>query len=406
MDPARIVTDLLAVGPRGSCTDAERRAARLLSRALKESGRRPRIETVWVRPQWSWLWLLHATLGIAGSVASVDAPVTGLVIVAVAAVSAIATLTGRLTLLGLLWPRRATQNVVSRDTREAPVRLVIAAPYDAPRAMTGALRTATRLDGGVRRALGGRWPHPLATLTLALLMITGCAIARVAGVEENWLGAVQLLPTVVCIVAVALLADPAFGRTTPGASAHASTAAAALSIAATLDRRPPRDLDVDVVLAGASDGPSLGMRAHVAKHRRDLRPEQVAVLHLEPCGGGSPHVWTHDGPMLALPLHPRLVALSEGLAPTHRGHGTGGAYRARQVRWPAIAVGCLDERGRPPGKRLQADTEADVAAIRRTVDVALQLVARLDADLGGTAAQGTPPRARRFPRIQVPGRSS
>jgi hypothetical protein len=92
-------------------------------------------------------------------------------------------------------------------------------------------------------------------------------------------------------------------------------------------------------------------------------------------------VWTHAGPLLALRLHPRLVALSDGLAPPHRGHGAGGAYRARQARWPAIAVGCLDDRGLPFGERLREDESADPAAIRATILVALQLIARLDADL-------------------------
>ena len=403
MDPGRTVANLVEIAPRGSCTDAERRAARMLSRALRDAGRKTRTETVWVRPQWSWIWLLHAALGLAASVVSVDAPVTGLVIAAVAAVSAIAQLSGRVPVLALLWPRRATQNVVSRDPREAPVRLVVTAPYDAPRAMTGSLRAATAADAAVRRALRGRWPHPLALLTLALVAITGCAIARVAGVEESRLvGAVQLVPTIVCIVGVALLADLAFGRPGPGASTHASAAAAALSLAATLDHRPPRNLAVDVVLAGASDGPALGMRAHVAQHRRELRPEEVAVLHLEPCGGGTPHVWTHAGPLLALRLHPRLVALSEGLAPGHRGHGAGGAYRARQARWPAIGIGCLDERGLPYGERRRDDDEADPAAIRATILVALQLVARLDADLDGAAAAGAAAPERR--RLRLPGR--
>ena len=381
MDPGRIVTDLVAIEARGSCTDAERRGARVLSRALRDGGRRPRTETVWVRPQWGWIWLLHATLGIAASVVSVDDPTVGLVIAAVATVSAAAQLTGRIPLLALLWPRRATQNVVSRDTREAKVRLVLTAPYDAPRAMTGALRAGARVDDAVRRLLGGRWPHPLGVLTLALTAITGCTIARVAGVDSSALGAIQLLPTVACIIGVALLADLAFGRPSPGASAHASAAAAVLSIAATLDRRPPRNLAIDVVLAGASDGPALGMRSHVARHRKELRAEELAVVHLGPCGGGTPHVVTHEGTLLALRMHPRLVALADGLAPPHRGHGATGAYRTRQARWPTIAIASLDDRGRPFGERRRDDAEADVAAIRATVDVALQLIARLDADL-------------------------
>jgi hypothetical protein len=106
--------------------------------------------------------------------------------------------------------------------------------------------------------------------------------------------------------------------------------------------------------------------------RSRLRAEEVAVLHLEPCGSGEARVWTHDGPLIAFALHPRLRKLAEGLAPPHRAHGMSGAWVARQRRWPAIALGALPE-----------GDDTDAAAIRRTVDVALQLVARLDADLAG-----------------------
>ena len=388
MDPRGVVEELAQIEGRGSCTDAERRAARLLAARLRSSGRRPRTETVWVRPQWAWIWLLHAALGIAGSVVSVESAVPALVVVAIATVSAAAQLSGRFPVLAMLWPRRATQNVVARGAGEAPVRLVVTAHYDAPRAYTAALRAGAGADAAVRRLLGGRWPHPLALLTLALAAVTGCVIARVAGAEGTLLGAIQLPPTVVCIIATALLADLAFGGASAGANANASAAAAALEIVGALDERPPRNLAVDLVLAGASDGPALGLRRHIRLHRKELRPEQVAVLHLEPCGAGRPHVWTHDGPLLALRLHPRLVELAEGLAPPHRGHGTGAPYVARQARWPAVALGGLDDRGRAPYTRTRDDDleHLDRAAIRRSVDVALQLVARLDADLGGRAS--------------------
>jgi hypothetical protein len=84
-----------------------------------------------------------------------------------------------------------------------------------------------------------------------------------------------------------------------------------------------------------------------------------------------------------------------------------GAWVARQRRWPAVALGALDERGVAPRAREREDDaeHLDASAIRRTVDVALQLVARLDADL---ATRSTPPPrpARRLPRLSLPGRSS
>lgn len=385
MDPAAILRELTSIRGRGACTDAERRAARTLARHLRQGGRRAKTETLWVRPQWAAIWLAHAVLGIAGAVLSVDATAVGFGIATGAALSALGELTGRARVLALVWPRRATQNVVAAppDGR-APVKLIVTAPYDAARTATGAARSLSRIDARVRKALGGRWPSPLGLLTLALVTIAACAGARLAGVEDEWLGAVQLVPTVFCIVATALLVDLALAEPTPGANANASAAAVALALVAALDARPPRRLDVELVLAGAGDGPALGMRGYVRARRREAQAERVAVLAIEPSAAGAPRFWTHDGPILGTRLHPRLVALAqEAGGRPHRGRGVGGALRARQLGWPAIAVGCLDERGQAPHARERADTaeRADAEALGAALELGLKLVRRLDADL-------------------------
>src|SRR5918998_1674818 len=133
MEPARIVTELSAIRGRGPCTDAERRGGG--AGARRRAGGRPR------RPQWAAIWLLHALLALAGSVVSVDQPEIGLGVAAVAALSGLGELTGRFRLLALLWPRRATQNVVAPAPDEAsPVKLIVTAPYDAARAASGTAR--------------------------------------------------------------------------------------------------------------------------------------------------------------------------------------------------------------------------------------------------------------------------
>lgn len=385
MEPAGIVTELTAIPGRGPCTDAERRAARALARRLRELGRRPGTETFWVRPQWAAIWLVHALLGIAGSVLSVDSPEVGLGIAGAAALSGLGELTGRVRTIALLWPRRATQNVVVPPPDErAPVKLIVTAPYDAARPATGTARALGRADAALRRALRGRWPSPLGLLALALVVVSACAGARVAGVEAAWLGAVQLVPTVMCIVATALLIDLALAEPTPGANANASAAAVALALVAALDARPPPRLDVELVLAGAGDGPALGMQRYVRARRKAAKAERVAVLAVEPCAGGTPSFWTHDGPLLGARLHPRLAALAgEAGARPHRGRGVTGALRARQAGWPAIAIGCLDDRGQAPRARDHADTaeHADADAMAAALALARELVRRLDADL-------------------------
>ena len=383
MDPLATVTELTAERGRGPCTDAERRAARALAKHLRALGRRPATETIWVRPQWAAIWLVHALLAIAGSVVSVDSPAVGLALVGAAALSALGELTGRLHTIALLWPRRATQNVIARAPDErAPVKLIVTAPYDAARTSTGTARALGRLDARVRRALGGRWPSPLGLLALAILAIAACAAARTAGAEPGWLGAVQLVPTVVCIVATALLVDLALADPSPGANVNASAAAVALALVQALDERPPHRLDVELVLAGAGDGPALGMREYVRSRRRQAAAERIAVLAIEPCGAGTPHVWTHDGPVLGTRLHPRLGELAKDAgATTHRGRGVTGALRARQAGWPAVAIGCLDEREQAPRARERADTHADRQSLEAALKLCQSLVARLDADL-------------------------
>src|SRR6476469_3319371 len=78
MDPKPIADELRAIEGRGPCTDAERRAARAIARRLRELGRRPHTQTVWVRPGNEWALAVASMLGIAGSVASVDHAKTGL----------------------------------------------------------------------------------------------------------------------------------------------------------------------------------------------------------------------------------------------------------------------------------------------------------------------------------------
>jgi hypothetical protein len=380
VDLSGLVDALRQVGPRPACSDGERRAAKVLTRELKALGRRPRTETLWVRPQWPAVWLVLALAGVAGSVVSAGTAPVGLGICAAAALVAVLELGGRVPALSLLWPRRATQNVVSRGPGEARVRLLVTAAYDAPRAPSGLGAPLGRLDRGLRRATRGVWPSPLGLLTLALIALAGCAGARLGGIEDTWLGALQLVPTVVCIVAVALLAELALSPAAEADNLTASAPAAALAVTAALDRRPPRRLEVDLVLAGAGDAQALGMRRHVRGHRGQIRAEEIAVLHLEPCGAGDPRAWRRDGPLLTLRLHPDLVAAAEeaGFAPFD-GRGTTGALAARRARWPAVAVGRL-QAGRA------ADAGVDEGALEDTVERCVALVRRLDARLAGRSS--------------------
>src|SRR3954470_20103562 len=132
-----LVDRLAAIEARGACPAAERRASLLLRDELRARGAPARVEPLWVRPQWPAAWALHGALGVIGTLLSVGVPVAGLAVLAATLVSFFLDATAPAHLLRALFPRRATQLVVSALPPQDRIRLVITASIDAPR--TGAL---------------------------------------------------------------------------------------------------------------------------------------------------------------------------------------------------------------------------------------------------------------------------
>jgi hypothetical protein len=393
MDPRSIATGLAAFPGRAPGSDAERRAAGWLAGRLRGGGREVSVRTLWVRPQWPVSLALHAAAGVAASILVTSAPVVGGAILLAILVSAWLEVSGRTFVVRAMLPRRATQNVIATQDPPPPdvatARLVLTAHYDAP-------RTGLAYRDGVRRAaaraLGGRAPGLAGLLLGALTVLIAVAALRLGDVDAPAVRGVQLAATVVLLLALALLVDTALSPVSPGANDNASGTAVAAAVADALHRAPPRNLAVEVVLAGAGEGTALGFGAYVGELRRTVAREDAVVLEVLPCGRGSPRFWTHDGVGPPLRLHPRLVALARevardeahlGAAP-HRGHGSSGAYAARVAGYPALAVGCLDDDALAPGARQATDTveRLDPAALRAALELCLALVARIDGEVG------------------------
>jgi hypothetical protein len=317
MDPKEIAEELRAIEGRGPCTDAERRAARAIARRLRELGRRPRTQTVWVRPGNEWALAVASMLGIAGSVASVDHAKTGrwlavggLVLFAVAP---------------LLGARRATQTVwvtSGSDPDVTPVRLLLTCRADAQPAPL-AERALARVG----------LPGPRVLLALALAAIVALTAVRTGGTGGTALGAGQLVPTAVCIALLGAFLDAWVSR--PGDAAAGP--AAALAVLAQLDASPPARLKPELLVAGPRS-----MRAFVrAQRHAGTDATEVAVVELRE---GRTGFLRSDGSLLPQRLHPRLVGLLRGAAPMRRGRSASPASAARRARWPAIAIeGDLDD---------------------------------------------------------------
>jgi Peptidase family M28 len=397
MRTAETVAGLAAFTRRGAGTDAERRAASWLRSELDAGRRQAELEPFWCRPNWALAQAWHVGLGLAGSLVSVSLPWLGGVLVLIAILSVIADTRFGVSPGRRLTPERASQNVVGRVGPDGPgVRLIVTANYDAGR-MGLVHRSAARSTvARLKRLLGGAvCPGWTGWLVLALVWVLVAVIVRVGGAHGIRVGIVQLIPTVVLAVALALLLDLAGAEYGPSAGDNASGVAVALALVRALDVGPPRHLTVEVVLQGASDGAMLGLHRHLRARRPELGADTAVVLGIAPCGAGQPRWWVSDGALIPLRYDRRLTALCAGVADTeshlgaapHRGRGIAPALPARVQGLPAIAIGCLDARGLVPRGHQPGDTadQLDPTATDLTLELALALVDAIDAGLWRTA---------------------
>jgi hypothetical protein len=284
-----VVDGLSAIPGRGACTDAERRAALWLHDELRWRGHETWVETRWVRPQRHATLALGCALAVAGGLLSTATAAAGLA-VAVAGVLVLA-----LEAAGFaLFSRRATQDVMT-DAHEHGTSLVIAAAYDAPKARW-------------QRLLRPRW-----ALVACGVAVAGAAGARLGGVDATWLGALQLVPTVVLLLAFAAALDAALAGFAPDDGAGAAVAVALFD---ELRRDPPRELAPSLLLYGAG---------HAARRPR------IAGVALELAGGDGPPTWSAG--------HPQLRDAAERAAGA-LGHEGGG--RAAGVRITGSMEAALD----------------------------------------------------------------
>jgi Peptidase family M28 len=339
-----VVRELCSFEGRGPGTDAERRAANMLADRLRGIGRQARIEPFFCHPQYAIVHLIHAALGIAGSLLATVEPAVGFALVFLAAVSTYLDLNTRLYLVRSLLFRRASQNVVSPGARpDAPARLVLIAHCDAARTgfiFSKASNRIRRLPERLRLGLG---PFRI-FFWVGLAPLLPLLGARMAGLDATWLSAIQAIPTIVLIVAAFLLIDIALSEIVPGAYDNASGVAAVLSAADELTANPPENLDVWVLLAGSEESFCEGSRAFVRAHRKELDRETTAFVNVDSVSYGGVAYEISQGAVISLPHDPQLIEFCRALS-------AAGAAEARPIRHPL-----LDDALPPRVRRLRSIT--------------------------------------------------
>ncbi len=396
-----IVRELCSFEGRVAGSDAERRAANRLAERLRELGRRTELQPTHVHPQLGVLYALHCMIALAGSLVAVAIPALGFGLVLLAATSMYLDLNARFYLLRRLFFRRASQNVLSKGTnRDAPARLIISAHYDAARSGTAyrpeRMRMLARLERLLRVPLS---PMRLVFWSIALLVpILGL---RLAGIDSDGVSLLQLPPTLVLLVGVFAFVDIALSEVVEGANDNASGVATALGLAAEIERDPPANLDVWILLTGGEESLMEGMRAFVRAHRKVLERESTYVLNLDSVGRGDVRFAVGEGPAVTYELDSRLTELCTAIAladsengnrfraaPLRHGFASD-ALPSRLARIPATTISCLEPGALVPANYHTPDDrpgELDPKALERAHGFALELVRQLDRDVARRVA--------------------
>jgi hypothetical protein len=390
-----LIRELCSFPERGPGTDSERRAANMLAGRLRGIGRRAEIEPFFAHPEYAIVHLIHAAMGVAGSIIATVQPAIGFTLVLIAAFSTYLDLNTRFYLVRSLLFRRVSQNVVSPGTRpDAPARLILMAHYDAARTgyiFSKASNRIRKLPERTRLTLG---PFRLFFwLGLApLLPILG---ARMAGLDPTWLNALQAIPTIVLIVAGFLLIDIALSDIVPGAYDNASGVAAVLSAADELTANPPENLDVWVVLAGAEESFCEGSRAFVRSRRKELDRATTAFVNVDSVSFGEVAYEISQGPVVSLPHDAQLIELCEALSAAGQSARPirhpllDDAMPARVRRMRAITLRTTDENGNlAPWYHTHEDVpeRVDAEALTRASDFVVSLARLLDREAGRSTA--------------------
>jgi hypothetical protein len=369
---------IVDLGRRGPGSDAERRTARHLELRLEHIGRGAETESLPIYAAWPLAYAILASSAVGASVLAVYVPVAG---------AALALAVALLTFLdaGMLIPtvrrllgRRASQNVVSWGDSDRAGAIVLVAHYDAGRAgLAHSDRTARRraaLSGLLRRPVGG-----LQLVFWAELGVLACALLRLAGIDGTALTVVQFAPTLALIVAVALLADVALAGTRAGENDNASGTVLVLRLAERLGAALEH-FELHVLFTGAGTAGAAGMRAFLERH--DIPRDTTVFLNVDQVGSGAVRYTRREGALVTLRTHPQLRKLCEGIdddATAIVFRSASDASAAAGAGFAALTVTCRDRLDYASGR-------VDEAALERAEAFLVELIERLDAEVGPSIA--------------------
>ncbi len=385
----------VTIGPRGSCTEQERRASDYCAQVLRDLGYSVREQSFRAaRSGWApfsigaglmlvGMFKFHVAPGLANGLTLAGLDAARLVAAAIAltvTVSILLQLAFRPNPLAWLTPKGESRNVyaVAPPRGERRRTVVVSGHVDThrtPIAMASPL--AFRLFQGLT-TLG-----VIAFALLAGLFVLGSFRPEMVGPR------LTLLPAAIVAVVFAVTLQPEFSRFVPGANDNASGAAAVLALAARLGASPLAHTEVWLLASGAEETGATGPVRLLEEHP-ELRAADWLVLDNIAGAGTGPCMITAEHLLFPLRAHPALLAAARQVAASRPDLGAYEHYYRGlfSEHSPLSAAGCrslaiinFTPQGVLPDWHRPSDTfeRVDPRVLDRTEEFAWALLAHLDA---------------------------
>ncbi len=397
----------VTIGPRGSCTEQERRASDYCAQVLRDLGYDVRVQPFRAaRSGWApfsigaglmliGLLKFHISPALAGGLAVGGLDAGRLVAAAIAltvTVSILLQLAFRPNPLAWLTPKGASQNVyAAARPRGEPRRTVVVSghvdTHRTPIAMASPL--AFRLFQGLT-TLG-----VISFVVLACLFVLGSFRPEIVGLR------LTLLPAAIVAIVFLVTLQPEFSRYVHGANDNASGAAAVLALAARLQASPLASTEVWLLNSGAEETGATGPVRLLEEHP-ELRDADWLILDNIAGAGTGPCLITAEHVLLPMHADPSLLAAARAVATARPDLGVYEHYYRGlfSEHSPLAAAGCrslalinFTPQGVLPDWHRPTDTfdRVDPGVLDRTEEFAWALLEHLDGQGRDILSAGRPP---------------
>lgn len=285
-------------GPAAS--DAERRAATWLSERLRERNREVEIEPVSVRISDAGTISIHCALAVAGGLIGLGSPMLGAAICLITAFSFYMERSLGIPLIGLVLPKRASQNVISPPSSariQDGITAILCSGYDLPRP-NPVNQTLVRISNGWltvdRLAFWG-----------GMVLVFLATMLRLAAADGAFTDILQFIASIVLLCALAVQADRAIaGRPEPDASGL-RPCEAVLAAIDEADEDAPLNARVPVAVCffGAESVSAKGSSAWFSTHQVGTPQKRPLVVNYTPGDGKKAELTSREGDLATLRMN-------------------------------------------------------------------------------------------------------